>query len=378
VQARLRRIGEVALVKVIAPVPQFDYAKLCKARSAVLSDRRWDQSLEVLHPAWIYPPGGFALNPALLFLQLLPLINRIYKIYSFDLLDAHFAFPDGIAACLLAGRIGVPFTVTLRGNETMHARYALRRRLMAWSLRRASRVIALSSELRDFAVSLGVRPERIKIISNGVDSAIFRPRDRGQARVLHGLGENDRVVLSAGALIERKGHHHVVQAVAELRKKGLDIKLLIAGGGGREGDYEDRIRKEVEVCGVAANTRFLGELSPGDLALVMSAADVFCLASSREGWPNVVHESLACGTPVVATNVGAIADLIPSPDYGFITPAGDIAALEQALLQALSKEWDRERISAWAHARSWEQVALEVVSEFESVAGLRSGKAVGG
>jgi glycosyltransferase involved in cell wall biosynthesis len=99
----------------------------------------------------------------------------------------------------------------------------------------------------------------------------------------------------------------------------------------------------------------------------MSAADVFCLASTREGWPNVVHEALACGTPVVATDVGAVPDLIPEPCYGLVVPVNDEAALEAALQTALHKDWDRPRIAAWGQRRSWEQVAREVFDEMQNV-----------
>jgi glycosyltransferase involved in cell wall biosynthesis len=111
------------------------------------------------------------------------------------------------------------------------------------------------------------------------------------------------------------------------------------------------------------NVRFLGEVPQDVLAELMSAADVFCLASSREGWPNVVHESLACGLPVVATNVGAIPEMIPSQLYGLIVPADDAPALGHALREALSREWDREAIAIWGQARSWRHVAEEVLEE---------------
>jgi glycosyltransferase involved in cell wall biosynthesis len=366
-------VAESLRIKVIAPVPRFDYAKLHQARVAAPSSRM-DGEIEVFHPEWLYPPGGHAANAVLLFLQLLPLVRRIRKEFRFDLIDAHFAFPDGIAACLLARHFRVPFTVTLRGNETMHAAYAMRGRLIAWALKQASRVIGVSSKLREFAISLGVDEAKVRVIPNGIDATVFRPRGRGIREECH-LSEADNIVLSAGTLIERKGHHRVVRAVAALRRGGIDAKLLIAGGPGREGRFESEIQKEVESSGLESSVQFLGEVRAERLAELMSAADVFCLASSREGWPNVVNEALACGAPVVATEVGAVRDLIPSADYGFVVPLGDENALENALAGALSKAWDREKISAWGHSRSWEQVASDVVAEFQSVMEARAGKA---
>jgi teichuronic acid biosynthesis glycosyltransferase TuaC len=370
VRSRLSHLSRLADVKVVAPIAEIDYARSASrwfGRHGVPL-RQVDAGIEVLHPAWVYPPGGQSLNAILLFLRLVPLLAGIRASFDFDVIDAHFAFPDGIAACLLAGVFQVPFTVTLRGNETMHARYQLRRRLIAWSLRKASRVITLSETLRQFAVSQGADRDKVKTIPNGVDAGTFFPRDRIHCRHKYNIHPDAKVVLSAGTLIERKGHHLVVRAMASLVREDVNRVLLIVGGSGREGRYEEEIRRQVAEFGIQKHVRFLGEVPPSDLAELMCSADVLCLASSREGWPNVVHEAMACGVPVVATNVGAVADMIPSPDYGFIVPIADPESLEKALNQALSKEWDHRAISALAHSRSWEQVAREVFFELREIA----------
>lgn len=358
VRSRLRHLAELADVKVVAPVPQIDYARSRISRRGV-PGHEWDGPIEIFRPGWFYPPGGYAANSLLLFARLLPLAARVRARYDFDIIDAHFAFPDGVAASLLARALRAPFAVTLRGNETMHAQYPQRRKLMAWSLRRAAAVIALSDELRQFALSLGVANERMRVIPNGIDAGIFYPRDQALCRRKHAVSADAKVVLSAGSLIERKGHHRVIQALAELVAKGSNARLLIAGGAGREGRYEDELRKRVADLGLGAHVRFTGEVSPEELAELMCASDVFCLASSREGWPNVVHEALGCGLPVVATRVGAVPDMIPSTDYGFAVEVGAPLALENALGEALRKDWDRRKISTWAQARTWSQTAQE-------------------
>jgi glycosyltransferase involved in cell wall biosynthesis len=104
----------------------------------------------------------------------------------------------------------------------------------------------------------------------------------------------------------------------------------------------------------------------------MSAADVFCLASSTEGWPNVVNEALACGTPVIATDVGAVRQMIVSERYGSVVPVDDGEALTEALRMALTREWDQEAISAWGRSRSWAQAADEVLDEMREVLAERS------
>lgn len=374
VWSRLRHLSDWAEVKVIAPIPQIDYSRSRVGRGAI-PKKEWDGPIETFRPAWIYPPGGYAANPIFLFLRLLPLVAGLRNRYGFHVIDAHFAFPDGIAASVLSRALGVPFTVTLRGNETMHACYPWRRRLMAWSLKKASAIFTLSEELKRFAISLGVDEARVRVVPNGIDTETFYERDRSQCRQKHSIRQDRKLILSAGALIERKGHHRVMQALASLLREKLKVELIIAGGRGREGQYENEIRKQVIELGLQANVRIVGEVSPGELAEFMCAADVFCLASSREGWPNVIHEAMACGVPVVATRVGAIEDMIPSADYGLIVPSGDSAALARALQDALGKKWNGTAIATRAHSRTWTQVAKEVfeILRKETAAGRAPG-----
>jgi glycosyltransferase involved in cell wall biosynthesis len=375
VRSRLEQVAKLADVKVIAPVAVLDYSRT-KDRwigSRGIPKSAPDQRPEVIYPRWLYPPYGGAANSVLLFLQLLGGIRKLRRTFPFEVIDAHFAHPDGTAAALLAACIGCPFTITLRGNETMHAQYPFRMRLMRWALKRAARVIAVSERLRQFAISMGVDPQRAVTIPNGINSSLFYPRDRTESRIRHGIPANRTVVLSTGALIERKGHHRTVQALGNLRGKGIDAELLIAGSAGREGIYEEQIRRTTRETGMEDRVRFVGQVTPETLAELMSAADVFCLASTREGWPNVVHEAMACGAPIVATDVGGVPDMVPSREYGFVVQAGNAAALEEALERAIGNKWDRAKISQWAHSRSWEQVGRETFEQLQLAAGRNRG-----
>ena len=366
VRARLQHLAELVDIRVIAPVPMLDYAR---GLSPTNGRRRIqslpiDRSLEVLHPRWLYPPGGSFLNPVFLFLRLLRPVSRLRASFPFDLIDSHFAYPDGIAAALLSVAVGRPFMVTLRGSELLHGQSRSKRWLMGWALRRAALVVTMSAELSRFATGLGAAASKVHTIPNGVDGTVFFPQDRTQARLKHRLPADAKVILSAGHLIELKCHHHVIQALHKLRQDGLDAHLLIAGGPGGGGpSWEDRLHRLASALGMADAIRFLGPVDQTVLAELMAAADVFCLASAREGCPNVVNEAMACGTPVVATRVGAVPMLIPSEQYGFIVPAQDEAALYQALQQALQKPWDHALIAARGQSRSWRQVALELLAQ---------------
>lgn len=364
VRRRIQAISKLAGVKVVAPVPIFNYQRRAFSLKRSIAFKRDADGVAVIAPRWFYPPGLNSLNPLFLFAAARGPISRLRDAYQFDVIDAHFAHPDGVAAAMLAQAFGCPFTITLRGNELDHSKHWLRRRWMSRALRRASHVIAVANPLRDLALELGADPQRVSTIPNGIDTAIFHPRDRELMRSKFEVLASTRLIASAGNLIELKGHQYAIQAVRSLADAGVDAKLLIAG---RSSGYESTLRELVSQLKLESRVRFLGQISPEALAELMCAADVFCLASSREGWPNVVHESLACGTPVVATHVGGAPEMITSDEFGILVPPNDSPALAAALQAALSKAWNRERIAAWGQSRSWDQVAAEVVRVFEGV-----------
>jgi glycosyltransferase involved in cell wall biosynthesis len=293
--------------------------------------------------------------------------------FPFQVIDTHFGYPDGITGALLSMAFRVPFTVTLRGSEPKHSRNILGRYFMKWALRRAARVFTVSERLRQFAISFGARAERVQTIPNGVDATVFFPRDRVECRLKYKLALDCPVILSVGALVERKGHHRIIEALHGLSQAGLDAQLIIAGGPGPEGNFEKEIHRAIKDFKLEAAVRLVGPVSPGEIAELMSAADVFCLSSTNEGWPNVVHEALACGTPVVATDVGAVPEMVAQGQRGFVVPANDPSALEGALREALARDWNRRALSEWGHQRSWQQVAREVYEQLQLVVGETRG-----
>ncbi len=377
VRSRLQHLADYCDVRVVCPVPAADWAVLRNKKIAARrADPGWttDGRLEVTYPRWFYPPGGGALNGYLLAEQIAGRIRRLRSSFRFDIIDAHFGHPEGVAAARLAQKLNCPFVVTLRGHEPVHSRHAWRRRAMSWSLCQAGRVIAVSGRLASFAASQGVMPERIRTIGNGVNSEVFRALDRSECRRKHGVEDGVRVLLSVGHLVEGKGHHRVISALPKLPK---DVRLWIAGETGRGASFESRLKGLANQPEIAGAVRFLGGVSPVVLAELMNAADLLCLASDREGWPNVVHEALSCGTPVVATDVGAVPDLIPGEEFGIVVEPADDVALEKAMSAALAREWDRDAIAAWGQSRSWRRVGAEVFAELEAVIGEWDSRSLG-
>ena len=371
VRRRLQHLAELTEVRVIAPFAVVHYGSQSGSRVRIgegrCPARRQDGVLPVLHPRWFYPPMSGSLTAWWLFLRLAPMLPRLRREFPFDVIDTHFGHPEGIAGALLSAYLRVPFTMTLRGNEPKHSRSRLERFCMSWALRRAERVFTVSERLREFAVGLGALPAKVRVVPNGVEAEVFYPRDRAACRARYGFAMDRPLVLSAGALVERKGHHRIVQALGALRGRGIQAQLAIAGGRGPEGSFEEKLRASIAELGLQEEVRLLGAVSSDELAGLMSAADVFCLASTNEGWPNVVHEAQACGAPVVATDVGAVPEMLPGDRYGVIVPVNDPAALEQGLERALRGGWDREEISAWGRARSWRHVAGEVLNEMREM-----------
>jgi teichuronic acid biosynthesis glycosyltransferase TuaC len=154
-----------------------------------------------------------------------------------------------------------------------------------------------------------------------------------------------------------------------LSSKGIDIHYLIVGGAGPEGDWTEHLKQMVSELGLTGQVHFLGTLPPTELYLPLSAADVFVLSTRNEGWANVLLEALACGVPVVASDVGGNSEVIASEDFGFIVPFGDRNALEKAIVTALERKWDKGRIVGYARANSWESRVVILVTEFTEIVG---------
>ncbi len=364
VRARLEHMAAGAEVKVIAPIPLLDYSnpqgKLFRRRNFPVA--RQDGPFEVFHPRWLFPPKGTPLNVVCEFLRLAPLVHRIRKTFPFDLMDAHFGYPEGAAAALLARMFRVPYTITLRGSETMFAASPARRHILRQAMQGAAHVITVSDDLREFALREGVAPGCATTVPNGIDTAIFHPCDRDSARLRQRLPLDRRIIVSAGELIEAKGHHLVIQASKVLLERGFDFEVMIVGGTARGGPrYEHRLRSLVSELGLADRVHLMGWVPRETMAELLAAADLCCLASFTEGWPNVVNEALACGSPVVASAVGGVPAMLPRRDYGLTVPPGNLALLIKALDQGLRSPWDRAVIAEWGGSRSWGDVAAEVL-----------------
>jgi teichuronic acid biosynthesis glycosyltransferase TuaC len=305
-----------------------------------------------------------------LFLSTVGHVSRLRREFDFDVIDAHFAFPDGFAAVLLGWWFGRPVVITARGTEITLSRFYLRRAAISWALRRATRVIAVADNLYARVREAGVDESRVTVVPNGVDVARFAPGSRDETRGRLGIRPDARLIVSVGHLSTRKGFHRIVAAMPRLIGEFPDLMLAIVGGPGAEGDARPVIAAAARQAGVESRVTLVGAVKPDRVAEWIAAADVFVLASSYEGCPNVVLEALACGRPVVATNVGHVASMI-SPEAGIVVPTHDDDALAAAIRTAFARQWDSAAIRRLAEQRTWEVVASQVAEEWRSAVAAR-------
>lgn len=362
VYQRLRHMVKHAEVRVMAPVSW-------RARSEKVKRIETRGGLQVHHPTFFYVPGVLkVLDGLALFLSMVRATSHLRRTFDYDLIDAHFAFPDGFAAALLAAWTRRPFTITMRGTEIPISRYRLRKWAMAWALRRADGVIAVAQPLADYALALGVAPDRVAVIDNGVDTELFQPARRDEAREAIGVDAAATLIVSVGHLSARKGFQRVIRVLPALLRARPNIMFAVVGGPGGEPSNEAALKALVNTLGLETHVIFAGPQSAERVADWLTAADVFVLASDYEGCPNVVLEALACGRPVVATRVGHVEFMVPAHGGVLFDDPEDAEALTHALEQALHTIWDTARIRAHAERQSWWTVADRVAERWQLAA----------
>ncbi|HNR76893.1 MAG TPA: glycosyltransferase, partial [Parvularculaceae bacterium] len=284
-----RRTGGEA--RVIAPVPWFPsaaplFGRYARFAAAPAAEER--HGIAIRHPRYVLPPKiGMNYAP----IALARVFERAARALlaegdQFDLVDAHYLYPDGVAAVRAARALGKPVVLTARGSDvTQLAGFPRQRAMILDAVFKADAVIAVAKALKDDLIAIGAPAEKIEVMRNGVDLEKFRPLDRAAIRKRMAL--NGRVIASVGALIDRKGHDIAIRAIAKLS----DATLLIAG----EGPERRRLEALAEAEGVADRVQFFGAVEHERLVDIYNAADALMLASSREGWPNVLLEAMACG-----------------------------------------------------------------------------------
>ncbi len=357
VETRLRELlkSEAVDVRVVAPVPWFpstnerfgDYARM-----ASTPRREQRNGVDVLHPRYLLPPKvGMTVAPLLMALGARAAVQRLLdEGFDFDMIDAHYFYPDGVAAALLARWFGKPFTVTARGTDlNLIPQHRLPRRMMQWAARRAAGCIGVCAALIDVLRAWGLPADKLHVMRNGVDLQRFRPIPQAEARRAIGF-EGAPLLVSVGYLVERKGHHVAIDALARLLPEHPQARLLIVG----HGEERERLLALAARLGVQERVHMVGPQPNIELLHWYSAADVFLLASSREGWANVLLESMACGTPVVATDIWGTPEVVTPASGGRLVAERSGAAFANAIADLLTATPDRAKVRAYAEAYDWQ------------------------
>jgi teichuronic acid biosynthesis glycosyltransferase TuaC len=367
VETRLRELlktGEVE-TKVVAPVPWFPFSGKRFGEygrfAATPYFEQWN-GIDVFHPRYFLPPKvGMNIAPYTLARGAITTIRKLIRDgFDFDLIDAHYYYPDGVAAGMIARQLNKPYIVTARGTDlNLIPEYPRPRQLILETAHHATASIGVCKALMDRLAELGADPTKLHVMRNGVDLERFYPIDRSEARKQLNFGD-ERILLSVGHLVERKGHHLAIEALPSLPNNSI---LVIAGAGPELASLKELAKAR----GVTKRVRFVGQVRNEQLKWWYSAADALVLCSSREGWANVLLESMACGTPVVATKIWGTPEVVNTPNVGRLMDVRTSVALAECLNDLFSDLPSRKAVRQHAECFNWDATSQAQVNLFGSI-----------
>jgi len=361
-------LSRLADVGIISPVPWIERLRdgIRKERSPSEGGKRPGRLMEFSpsYPTFLtVPVVGRRLNGYLESRALKRSIRRDFAGESFDVILCYWVYPDGYAVHRLAAEIDLPYIVVALGSDLnlMPQSRALRKRITA-TLEGAARVVTVGDSLRRKALELGAEESKCRVVLNGVNRSVFARRSMVECRGELGLPPGRRILLYIGTMDPVKGLDVLLDALSLLGEEERPLALL-AGTGSHTGLFAARAAK----LGLSGETSFLGSIPHELVPMYMNAADALCLPSRNEGCPNVVLEALACGTPVIASKVGGVPELVEHGRNGLLVEPDDPAAMATAIEAFFERTWDRDYI-AETNMRSWTDVARETYRIIEEVA----------
>ncbi|HJU22691.1 MAG TPA: glycosyltransferase [Casimicrobiaceae bacterium] len=361
VETRLRKIRAAGNLdaRVVAPVPWFPFRHRSFGRYAEFAatpGREEREGIEVLHPRYaMLPKIGAASQPHAMALAGMHALRALRRSgFDCDVIDAHYFYPDGVAAGIIARWTGKPFIVTARGSDlnVLARKPSTRTRIVETALR-AKRVLCVSAALRERALEIGIPGSLLEVSRNGVDTTMFDVRDRAQSRRRLGLPFSEPILVCVGNLVPEKGHDLAIEALSLLDP----CRLLVIG----EGPQREHLELLAKRHGVIARVSFMRSMPQEALVDAYAAADVLVHPSLREGWPNVVLEALACGTPVVATLAGGIREIVRDGTAGMVVEDRSAETLVRAIRSLLGAPPAREAVRQCATSLGWSSVAKQCV-----------------
>lgn len=298
--------------------------------------------------------------------RLLGSVRRVIRSekIEFDLVHAHFVWPNGHVAVRLGEEHGVPVVVTAHGYDIYDLPYrdAAWRALIADTVREADRVIAVSERTRRCAAEIAPGVEPV-VIPNGYRPDLFRPMDMAGCRERLGLPPDRRIVLTAGGFVPEKGQQYLVEAAADPAVQGLDLCWVLMG----MGRLHDELVRRITRLGLERRFVLPGWADHAEMPLWMNACDLFAFPSISESFGVVQVEAMACGRPVVATCNGGSEEIVNDPGVGMLVPPGDATALAGAIRDALERRWDSRVIEGHAERYRWDRIVVRILDEYRSL-----------
>lgn len=309
----------------------------------------------------VFPVVSRAFNGHVSSLLLTPRVRRFQP----DLILAYWVYPDGYAALRTARHLGVPCVVGALGSD-IHVRAGINDTMTRRTIAGVDALLTVSEAMRQTAIrEFGAQADRVHTIVNGFNTGVFHRRDKAALRARLGLAPESEHIIYVGRFVEAKGMRELLDAFATLCGHRPHARLSLVG----DGVMKDELRALIDATGLSERVHLPGGLPPEQVAEWICASDVLTLPSWSEGYPNVVVEGVACGVPVVATDVGGTREILHAGN-GILIPPRDAKALHKALDQALRKNWDHGAIAA-AMRRTWDDVAVETLAVCEKVIGNR-------
>ena len=314
-----------------------------RSRAALPPVENW-KGLTVHRPHFLHIPGpGIRFTPSGMTRKLLPYLRQLRRDFPFDVIDAEYFWPDGVAAARIGQALNVPVSIKARGSD-IHV-WGMREFGRAQILeagRSAQGMLAVSEALQRDMMALGLPGDRIRVHYTGVDLDRFGIADREAAKTA--LGITGPLLLCVGNLVPLKRQHLVIEALRHLP----DASLLIVG----DGPERSALEAQIATAGLSARARLFGARQHDDLPALFAAADVFVHPSSSEGLANVWIESLACGTPIAVTDVGGAREVVDGPAAGLIVEPTPIA-IAKAVSALLANPPDRSETRRSAERFTW-------------------------
>jgi len=374
VKRRLEALSEIVDLTVVSPRPYFPFLTLLKKyriRKNTPKFEKLNENTDLFFPRFFSVPCILKpLDGIFVFLSLYFFIKKLIKQgHKFDLLDAHLAFPEGFAAIWLGKCFRIPVTITLRGHDVNHLpKYPVRKKQVIYSLTKATKIFSVANALRLQAGKLGIDLDKIVVASNGVKTDLFYPMNQKQVRKELCIDPESKIILSIGYLIPRKGFDLIIDAlkIIHIKYKYTKVKLVIIGSRGGEAYIKDDLLDQIKRLELQEYVTFIDQQRNEDLGQWYNIADLFCLASSHEGWPNVILEALACSVPVVAANVWGIPEIIGHDDKLGIVVERSPEPIAKAINTALDTKWDKNHIRQFAESKTWDKTAQLIKKEMQT------------